>query len=149
MAELIITKDNYLLYLTKSFKSSTKFMCSLNSLCKISPEFTHSPKLQIENELLIYKSDYSYGKFTARLKAAYFCFDITKIISYETLIFDLNSFSIKIASQRCINKACGKLREMIESREMIGSREAQQRYYVSRLKKQLKNVINKMHKETE
>jgi len=143
MAELIITKDNYLLYLTKSFKSSTKFMCSLNSLCKISPEFTHSPKLQIENELLIYKSDYSYGKFTARLKATYFCFDVIKIISYETLIFDLNSFSIKIASQRCIDKVCG------ESREIIELREIQQRKYVNRLKEQLKSIINEIYKETE
>ena len=108
MSNLTLTKDNYLDYLQRWDITPKTFVESLKKLCKVSPEFTHEPRLRIFKDGLSYESDYSYGKFVVRLRFIFFCFDDKKIRKHETLTFDLRSFSIKIATQRQINKMCGE-----------------------------------------
>ena len=113
---LTITKDNYLEHLHAWPNSPKTFVTNLKKLCDISPEFTHEPRLRIvvvedvyevEEERLLYESHYSYGKFVALLKCAFFCLAAKKIRKYEALVFDLKSFGIKKASQNKVDKMCG------------------------------------------
>ena len=91
MSDLSITKKNYLKYLYTWNTAAETFVESLKKLCKISPEFTHEPRMEIFNDGILYESHYSYGKFVAQLKFEFFCLDRKKLRDYDTLIFDLIS----------------------------------------------------------
>lgn len=107
MSDLMITKDNYLEYL-RTWKDSPKsFINALKRLCSVAPEFTHESRMKIFKDGLLYESNYSYGKFVARLRFEFFCFNGKKLRNYETLVFDLKSFGVRIASLKQIERACG------------------------------------------
>lgn len=133
---LTVTKDNYVEYLCAWPNASETFAKNLKKFCNVSPEFTHEPRMrvviikdvyEIEEEHLLYRSNYSYGKFVALLKCDFFCLNVKKISEYEALTFDLKSFNIKRASQGKIDRMCGTLppwydpnNEMsFETRELI------------------------------
>ncbi len=109
MSNLTLTKENYLKYLHQWRDAPKEFVEGLKSLCHVAPEFTHEPRMKIFEDGLSYESNYSYGKFTVRLRFVFFCLDGKKILDswYDALVFDLESFGIKRATQGKIKNMCG------------------------------------------
>lgn len=109
MSNLTLTRDNYLKYLQRWKDAPEEFIKSLKKLCHVSPEFTHESQMKIFNDGLLYESNYSYGKFVAQLRFVFFCLDDKKILDswHDALIFDLESFGIKRATQNKVKNMCG------------------------------------------
>lgn len=63
--------------------------------------------MKIFNDGLFYESNYSYGKFVVQLRFAFFCLVDKKINKYDALVFDLESFDIKRATQGKVKSMCG------------------------------------------
>lgn len=63
--------------------------------------------MKVFEDELFYESNHSYGKFTVRLRFAFFCLDEKKLRGRNALVFDLESFGVKRATQGKIKNMCG------------------------------------------
>lgn len=126
MQLLKITKDNCIQFWdTRWSRSESNFdKKQIEKLCRIAPEFTHNPQLQVvpmtkeEKEhynadgfakLLVYKSDYFYdpgGSCICRFCDTFFGYDGNKFGDAEIIEIDIESFGIKKASETRIRKSC-------------------------------------------